>query len=478
MEPGSGGQLKTFMFGNYIRQFGRFQRNARLYLICAALSGISVGIFSVLYNLYLASLGYKTDFIGVLLFVGTVGAGLAIFPAGWCIDRLSSKWVMIWASGVIGVVGMGQVLFRTPIPLFISTFIGGVAGAFLLVVGAPYLAAHSQPEERSHLFSLSIVLSLATSVGGEVLGGLLPTWLRPISALMQPHSLWSNWIFAANIEARTYQLALVIGGIIAFPSFFPLFLMDNDQPRHAFSWRRSVLHTIDASDLLQKRSKRARWYRLRQEINKYYHSLSFATILASPLCTLIIVGFLVALGAGLFIPYFNLYFVKYLGASPALFGVIDSIANLLNAAFLLLAPWFALRLGRVVTIFVSRILGVPILLLISFIPFLPLVAFLYPLRQALTDMANGIFQAFWMEEVSEEQRGLANSCYQASYQVALACGTPIGGVMIARIGFQSVFITAAILYTIAWVLFWLRFGRGNTNFLVSQLESEKTKEVV
>src|SRR2546421_12850963 len=76
---------------NYIKQFGHFQRNARLYLINNVLSGVTTGILLVLYNLYLASLGYHADFIGAILFAGTIGAGLAIFPAGACVDRFSGK---------------------------------------------------------------------------------------------------------------------------------------------------------------------------------------------------------------------------------------------------------------------------------------------------------------------------------------------------------------------------------------------------
>ena len=84
---------------NYIKQFGHFQRNARLYLISNALSGVTTGILLVLYNLYLISLGYGADFIGVVLFVGTIGAGVAIFPAGICIDRFGGKAVLTSHEG-------------------------------------------------------------------------------------------------------------------------------------------------------------------------------------------------------------------------------------------------------------------------------------------------------------------------------------------------------------------------------------------
>jgi hypothetical protein len=57
------------LFVEYVHQFGRFQRNARLYLINSVLTGVTTGILLVLYNLYLVSLGYGADFIGAVLFV-------------------------------------------------------------------------------------------------------------------------------------------------------------------------------------------------------------------------------------------------------------------------------------------------------------------------------------------------------------------------------------------------------------------------
>src|SRR5438105_4772596 len=145
---------KMSLLIEYVRQLGRFQRNARLYLISNALSGVTTGIILVLYNLYLASLGYGTDFIGIVLFVVTIGAGLAIFPAGLCVDRFRGKSILIYSYLLIGVAGTGQILFRQPVPLLISGFIAGVGGAFTLVVNAPFLTRNSTPDERSHLFSL------------------------------------------------------------------------------------------------------------------------------------------------------------------------------------------------------------------------------------------------------------------------------------------------------------------------------------
>jgi MFS family permease len=107
----------------YLEHFKHFQRNARLFLINNVLTGITAGILLVLYNLYLVSLGYHADFVGLVLFTGTLGAGLAIFPAGACIDRFSGKNILILSSLLIGIAGVGQILFRQPVPLLLSSFV-------------------------------------------------------------------------------------------------------------------------------------------------------------------------------------------------------------------------------------------------------------------------------------------------------------------------------------------------------------------
>jgi predicted MFS family arabinose efflux permease len=174
---------------------------------------------------------------------------------------------------------------------------------------------------------------------------------------------------------------------------------------------------------------------------------------------LVLIQVLIGMGAGLFIPYFNIYFVQYLGASSALFGAIDGGANALNALLTLVAPLLTRRIGKVNTIVVTRLLSIPLLLLIGLTRYLPLATVLYPLRQGMMDMSNGIWQVFSMEEVRRERRGLANSSYQAAYQVAWALTAPLGGLMIAHIGYAPNFVCAALLYIVAIALLWMRFAR-------------------
>lgn len=328
----------------------------------------------------------------------------------------------------------------------ISTFIVGIGGAFILVLNIPFLALNSSSAERSQLFSLNIVLSLITIVVGEAVGGVLPIWLRSFGWLMSPLPFWGSWMLAAQPMARSYQLSLLVAGIIAVPSFIPLFLMHDDRPPKS----EQPGATISLRKLLQARLTRvAEWRRI-----------PLRTLLLSPLSVMVYVQILIGTGAGLLLPYFNVYFVQHLGASSALFGAIDAAANILNAILTLLAPWLVLRIGKVASLIVPRLLSLPIMLLIGLTGSLPLAALLYPLRQGLMDMNQGIFQVFSMDVVPQPHRGLANSSYQAAYQVMWAIGASVGGTLIARSGYVPVFFCTTILYTLALILLWEKFGNG------------------
>ncbi len=457
----------------YAQQFRRFQRNARLFLISNALSGVTAGILLVLYNLYLVSLGYHTDFIGAVLFVGTIGAGLTIFPAGICVDRFSSKAILIGSSALIGLAGAGQILFRQPIPLLISAFVAGIGLAFLLVVTAPFLTANSTPEERSHLFSMNISLGLVTLVLGEILGGALPTWFRSLPSLMAPLPSWADSLLANQPDPRSYQLALLFAGVIAAPSFIPLFMLSNDRPPSRRGGggeeegrgrlRRPTWWSMrrPAPDSLRSSPRRGPLRRpLWGEISLSFTISRIKTLLHSPFFFLVLVYVLTGLGAGLFIPYFNIYFVQHLKASPALFGLIDGGANAITALFTLLAPLLAKRIGKINTIALTRLASIPLLLTIGLTSSLALAALLYLFRQGVMDMSVGILQVFSMESVSEKNRGLANSSYQVGFQVPWALAAPLGGLIIVYFGYPPVFLLGAFCYILAIITLWSRFGHG------------------
>ena len=148
--------------------------------------------------------------------------------------------------------------------------------------------------------------------------------------------------------------------------------------------------------------------------------------------------------------------MQHLKASPALFGLIDGGANATTALFTLAAPWFATRIGRIRTIALTRLLSIPLLLTIGLTGFLPLAALLYPFRQGTMDMAAGVLQVYSMEVVPERFRGLANSSYQAAFQIPWAITASLGGLIIVHLGYPPLFLLAACCYILTIVILLFR----------------------
>ena len=72
------------MVTTYIHTLRLFNRDVRLYLISAALIGFTfLGIYAVLFNLYLLRLGYGPEFIGTVNGVSQLGFALFFTACRW-----------------------------------------------------------------------------------------------------------------------------------------------------------------------------------------------------------------------------------------------------------------------------------------------------------------------------------------------------------------------------------------------------------
>jgi MFS family permease len=463
-------------FKEYLRLFGRFQRNARLFLLQSALVGMVIGAFVLLHPLYLAEIGYTTDRIGLVLFFIPLGMGLAIIPAGLCVDRLSGKAILIWSSAVIAMAVTGQILFRDLVLLCVSAFVMGTGVSFQYVLNAPFLTKNSTPEERPHLFSLNLVLLLATGVIGAVLGGAMPLWLRTHPWAMFPQL---SWLLASGSLARSYQITMLFGVLTALSSFLPLLLMTSDRRAQVKSGQHPLPPVLSSPRKLRKGGESDAL--TQPDATERGNTSSFGQrlrrFLFSPLVIMAAATFLAALGTGLFYPYMGLYFVEHLGANSALFGLVSGASSAILAFAVLLSPWMVMRMGRLKTIVVTNFLALPALIVMIILPLLPLVVLLYPLFWVLWNMTDGIQQLFSMEVVPPKLHGRANSSYQIAGQVASIVATLIGGFLLSRIGYTPVFWITTVLYFLTTVLLWWGFsGKRFASPISSESEGQEEEE--
>ncbi|HEX6777105.1 MAG TPA: MFS transporter [Ktedonobacterales bacterium] len=439
--------------GSYLRQFWRMNRNARLYLLSNTFSSITVGIFALLYNLYLVALGYQADFIGLLLVVGAIGGALGMLMTGPLIGHWGEKAVLFWSSVVAAIAGTLQLLIPVTGSLLITSFVFGVAGGIYLVIGAPLLAGGSQESSRSHIFSLNASLALVTTVIGQALGGYLPD-LVSLPAIIHSGLLQLiSPLLVSGAQARSYELALLLAGLIAAPSFIPILMMDPTPPARQHPAVALALPALPLFPrLLQQLQEMLRAWPRERVIR-----MTMA-LLRGPIGRLAIVEGLIGLGAGLFIPYFNLYFVDHLGISTAFYGLITAISTLLMALATLVGPFFAARLGKVRGTVIAHLASLPFLVTLGFAHALPLVLAAYLVRWSLMNMADPVLLSFFMGVVKPEERATANSAYNLSFYGFWAIGGALGGQIIAAGNYTLPFGLAATLYLAAALLLWRFFG--------------------
>ncbi|HEX5547417.1 MAG TPA: MFS transporter [Ktedonobacterales bacterium] len=427
------------MLSSFVDPFRALSRNAQLYLISNSIQAITAGALLVIYTLYLTALGYDASFIGLLAVVGVIGGGLGIVPSQWLVNRFGWRTMLIWSDMIGGVAIFLQLILPTP-PLLILTSIGlGASVAIVLVINAPFLAANSTTRDRTALYGLNNALQFLASILGSVLGGALP-------ALFTSSAMSESWLLQAHIpllatslQARAYQLTLLILGALAIPSIIPVILIHEaprertaSEPRVAHPWR----ERLD--------SWRIQIYvGVRGVIGRF--SLFQA---------------LLGVGAGLWFPYFNLYVVKHLGLSTFLYGLLTATATVLLAVASLIAAPLSERFGKVPVIVICHLCALPFLVLMGAIPVLPVVCLAYLIRSTLANIPGPPLQSFLMEAVPERERVIANGVYNVSWQAAWALGAFAGGLIVNTLGYQAPMLIAVPWYGGAALLFAWFFWRG------------------
>jgi len=187
----------------YLATVRSFSRDARLLLATQALASISyIGIYLVLFNLYLVRLGYDTGFIGWINGVSFLCFALFSLPAGMMGARQGVRW-----AAVVGLLVAGIGLVLTPLAEFVPmvwqahwlviTYILAWLGAALYTVNfIPFLVGVTDAETRNHVFAFAAAGVPAGAFVGSLLGGLLPGWFAGLLAIapdcvtVYRHSLW------------------------------------------------------------------------------------------------------------------------------------------------------------------------------------------------------------------------------------------------------------------------------------------------
>ncbi|MEO5616533.1 MAG: MFS transporter [Candidatus Eisenbacteria bacterium] len=391
-----------------------FTPQARRFLLAEFLAWLGHGIFQVLFNLYLVEGGFQESFVGRAVSFNAVGLALMALPAGLLADRWGRTRSLVLGAVIDGAAQLLRASTLDGTVVLAASFGSGVGQSMLAIAAAPFITEHSSPRERTHLFSAFFATALLAGVVGAMLGGWIPVALRAFPGAFDPGNL------------AAYRIALVIGGLFVLAAALPLIRVARSGERPA----EPASNRVTREDL---------------------------RLLAPTGMNALLVG----AGAGLVIPFMNLYFARRFACSSAQIGSFFSAAQVVTAFASLLAPAVARRFGKLRTAVASQLLSLPFLVTLGFESHLSIAVAAFLMRATLMQASTPLMNAFVMEVLPVHLRARSSSLINLAWNIGWAVSATFAGLIIERFGYSVPFYCTAALYALAATSFYMAFrGRG------------------
>jgi predicted MFS family arabinose efflux permease len=166
---------------------------------------------------------------------------------------------------------------------------------------------------------------------------------------------------------------------------------------------------------------------------------------------------LIGAGAGLVIPFMNLYFKDRFQCSSAQIGGFFAVAQVVTASASLIGPALARRFGKLRTAVVSELLSLPFLVTLGAERRLGVAVGSFWMRATLMQAATPLLQAFVMEVLPPALRARSTSLNNMLWNIGWAVSATMAGTIIQHFGYAVPFYLTAGLYAVAALTFFAAF---------------------
>jgi MFS family permease len=415
------------ILGEYNSHIRAFKPNARLYLLNVILTGAVMGVFRLIFNFYALSLGFDEAVLGNLITTSSFVALIAALPMGYLADTIGRKGSLILSGVLLAVSIITMALWQTEASLYAMNVVSGLAQSLAGVTMSPFLMENSDETDRTYLFSFGQGLQMTMASVGNWLGGYLPTWMsqtQNISATSSP----------------AYGYSILIAGIGAVIAILPLMFIKSPNI---------------------SRSQRA-----------VFAPIAYAAKNPGLLTKIILPMLLTSLGAGLIMPFMNVFFRVVHHQPDPVIGTLFAWGSLAMGIGLLIAPPLADRTGKIQLVVITQALSIPFLILLGFSPIFWVGAASYYIRLALMNMSSPVYQTFVMEHVDPSGRATVASLTSMAWNFGWAFSPTISGWLQVKYGFGPAFAGTVTLYTISVLMYWAFFWRRTIEPIPAQAAAD------
>ncbi|HLW58207.1 MAG TPA: MFS transporter [Bacteriovoracaceae bacterium] len=393
----------------YLQSFQNFSHNVKIFLLGNALVSMGVAIYGLLFNLYLKHMGLGEAMIGNLISTTSLGIAFMAIPAAFIIERFHVKHLVIFAMTLSSLFYGAQVLSHSVELLFNFGLIASMFMALFNITIAPFYLRNSTPQERIQLFTLNSCLGILAQFIGYLMGGYIPSLVRGMTSFQD--------------EVTVFKIGLMFSiALIFIPNLMFLKITKVEIPKA----RIDVFQSLRDQD----------W--------------SIIGKLTLPkLCF--------AFGAGLVIPFMNIYLKEKFSLSTNEIGLAFSLLQFFIFVGIFITPWFMKRTTQLRFILLTSLISIPFMISMGVVGNLGMVLSCFFVRGMLMNMSSPITSMFEMEKVKEKECVFASAMILFSYHLVYTISTRIGGYIIEKFSFGPTFYLSALSYITAVVLYYKFF---------------------
>jgi MFS family permease len=417
-----------------------YNRNVYILLLFTFGKGLQISIGQVSTNLYVYSLGYPKDFVGLVAAMPAIGALVAAVPIGLIADRIGRKPLLI-VSGLLNPLALvGIALSTQPGPLLIAGLANGFLSSAYWVTNLPMLTESVEEDKRVGVLALNSFLLLGVGALGALVGGVVP-------------EIAGGILHQAAINPVPLRWGVLAAAFVTFLPATPLFWI-REAPRSRVT---VAALAVEGAELPPSAELAILETGLNPEGMPYPVRRSEMTLL---FVKLLIPDFLATVGEGTVIGLIQLFFLLRFSLQPGSLGVILTVAGLLGGAVSLTAPRIVRRWGKLRTATTMQYLSAPVMLVTGFAPTLALSASAEFSRIVLRGLFEPTYAAFAMERVSSRNRATLSGFYSVTWSLGFSIGPTLAGWLQQYVSLSAPFIVGAICMVSAATLLRIFFGTG------------------
>lgn len=411
MTSNSGAINTDKSFNGSVKKYFILERDAKILLGVNFFTSVAFTIYSFTLPLYLLTLGYSPPVIGLLTAIGIITMLLVVLPSGYIADRLGRRVPIIAGSLIAGFSFFLFVLMNNFFVFVIASLLHGVSNGLQHPAMNALISEKSSDDTRKYLFTTNALIGMIASAIATFLSGYIPDL---------SHSIGSSAIAG-------FGIVFIAGGLMI------------------------ILRGVGVFFVTEKKSDTSR-KKLTLPQNVKMLMLKFAL-------TNSFIGF----GAGITIPWFQVYFRLKYGTTLTDIGIIFAVTNIIMAIGMFFMPMIAERKGTVNTIIISQAMAVISLVLIPVSPLFIFVAMLYIIRAVLMNIANPLQGSFNMTLIPSVARATVTSANTFTWTITWALGNFIGGYIIDW-NIDANFFVTGIFYVVYIILFYTFFHKYDLQY--------------